>query len=151
MYEVYVLKPGDTIESISKIIGIDPAILYQINNFPPNFVPVPGQSIIVPKKQEGYFNYYTIQKGDNLYNIAKTYNTDASTLAKINGLNLTDYIYPNQTILVPKNNIKLYITGANETITDVLQKLNISTDQLLNNNKTIYLLPEQLIIYKESV
>lgn len=151
MYEIYVLNSGDTIESISKTIGIDPAVLYQINNFPPNFVPMAGQSIIVPKKQDSNFNYYTIKKGDNLYGIAQAYNVDVATLAKINGLNLTDFIYPNQTILVPRNGVKLYITSENETIADVSQKLGIPAERLLLFNKSIYLQPEQLIIYKESI
>lgn len=151
MYEIYVLNSGDTIESISQTIGIDPAVLYQINNFPPNFVPMPGQSIIIPKKQDINFDYYTIKKGDNLYGIAQRYNVDVTTLAKINGLKLTDFIYPNQTILVPKNGVKLYISGENETIADVSKKINIPAERLLMFNKTLYLQPEQLIIFKESI
>ena len=51
-----------------------------------------------------YYDYYTIKRGDNLYQIAKSYNVNASLLAALNGLDLNEYIYPNQVIMVPKNN-----------------------------------------------
>lgn len=107
MYEIYTIQNGDTIEIIAQKLGIDPAILYQINGLTPNYVPNPGTNIIIPQRRNNNFSYYTIKKGDNLYTIAKNYNIDVNTLAKLNGLNTSDYIYPNQTILVPNKGTKL--------------------------------------------
>ena len=41
-----------------------------------------------------YYDYYTIKRGDNLYQIGKTYNVNPALIAILNGLNLNDYIYP---------------------------------------------------------
>ncbi len=43
--------------------------------------------------------FILLKKGDNLYNIARRYNTDYNLLALLNGINVDDYIYPNTTIL----------------------------------------------------
>ena len=51
---------------------------------------------------EIYYEYYTIKRGDNLYQIAKNYNVNPSLLAALNGLDLNEFIYPNQVIMVPK-------------------------------------------------
>ena len=37
---------------------------------------------------EIYYEYYTIKRGDNLYQIAKNYNVNPSLLAALNGLDL---------------------------------------------------------------
>ena len=51
---------------------------------------------------------YEIKKGDTLYQISKEYNVNTKLLAELNGLNLDDYIYPGQTILIPKKNVSYY-------------------------------------------
>ena len=55
-----------------------------------------------------FFDKYIVKKGDNLYQIAMKNNINYKLLAQLNGLNTNDYIYPNQTILVPNKGTKLY-------------------------------------------
>ena len=150
MYEIYTIQNGDTIEIIAQKLGIDPAILYQINGLTPNYVPNPGTNIIIPQRRNNNFSYYTIKKGDNLYTIAKNYNIDVNTLAKLNGLNISDYIYPNQTILVPNSGTKLYFVKDNETLNDVARNLNTTVMNILRQNDKIFLTQDQLIVYKEN-
>ncbi|UKI29308.1 MAG: LysM peptidoglycan-binding domain-containing protein [Clostridium sp.] len=47
-------------------------------------------------------NTTLLKRGDNLYQIAKNYNVNPSLLAALNGLDLNEFIYPNQVIMVPK-------------------------------------------------
>ena len=94
------------------------------------------------------FNY-TIEKGDNLYNIARRYNTDYNLLALLNGINVDDYIYPNTTILVPKRDVKYYITKDNDTLFSVNRLLGGNINKLLSQNNNIYLKEGQLIVYKD--
>ena len=84
-----------------------------------------------------------------MYQIAKTYNIDYELLLKLNGLDKDDYIYPNQTILIPKSGLTVYLTKEGDTISDILENLNASTEELFAENKNIYLAPEQIIIFKE--
>ena len=44
------------------------------------------KKIIVPKNNQNYFEYYTIEKGDSLYGIARRYNINPELLAGLNGL-----------------------------------------------------------------
>lgn len=90
-----------------------------------------------------------MKKGDTLYAIAKSYNIEPITLALINGISLSEYIYENQKLLVPKKGINTYITRPNDTLRTVSKDLGISINELLTYNDNIYLLPEQLILYKE--
>lgn len=145
MYGIYRIKEGDTIETLSKTYEVSPEILRNLNK---NSTFAVGTNIIVPTMKE-YFDIYTIEKGDNLYNIAKEYNTDYNLLALLNGLNIDDYIYPNMTILIPKKDIKYYITKDNDTLLSVNRLLNSNINKLLSQNNNIYLKEGQLIVYKD--
>ena len=150
MYDVYTIKEGDTIESIANKYNITPYIMYQLNGINNNISLVPGNNIIVPKIANTQVDYYTIKKGDSLYKIAEKYNTDYKTLALINGLDENDYIYPNQIISVPKVGVKYYIVQEGDTLLDIGNKLNSNVIDLVNQNNQLYLLPEQLIVYKKN-
>ena len=90
-----------------------------------------------------------INKGDNLYNIARRYNTDYNLLAMLNGISTNDYIYPDTTILVPKKDVKYYFTKDNDTLSSVNKLLGSNINNLLRQNKNIYLREGQLIVYKD--
>ena len=57
-----------------------------------------------------FYYTYEIKNGDSLYQISKKYDVNTKLLAELNGLNLDDYIYPGQIILVPKKDVSYYIT-----------------------------------------
>lgn len=95
-----------------------------------------------------YYEYYTIRKGDNLYQIAKSYNVNPSLLAALNGLDLNEFIYPNQVIMVPKKDYSYYITKDGDTLALVANTFETTQEQLLKNNETIYLREGQLIVNK---
>lgn len=145
MYGIYKIQNGDTLDSLAKRYGVSPEILKNLNQNS-NFAA--GSNIIVPTMNE-YFEIYTIEKGDNLYNIARRYNTDYNLLALLNGINVDDYIYPNTTILVPKRDVKYYITNDNDTLLSVNRLLGGNINKLLSQNNNIYLEEGQLIVYKD--
>ena len=99
---------------------------------------------------EIYYEYYTIKRGDNLYQIAKNYNVNPSLLAALNGLDLNEFIYPNQVIMVPKNEFSYYITKDSDTLALVANTFETTENELLKNNSTIYLREGQLIVNKNS-
>ena len=137
---------GDTINSISSKFKTSPEILKNLNGNIDELVP--GMTLVIPKRQSNYLDYYIINKGDTLFNIAKKYNTDPNLLAELNGININDYIYPNQVLLVPKAGSIIYITGVGDTLNEVLEGLKTDINNLMEQNGNIYLQPEQLIVYK---
>lgn len=144
MYDIYLVESGDTLNSLAKKFNISEAELINLNGNN-NFAV--GSHIVVPKTNE-YFEIYKVEKGDTLYEIAKKYNTDYNLLALLNGLNVNDYIYPNMTILVPKKDVKYYLTKENDTLFSVNKLLGSNLNKLLNQNNNIYLKEGQLIVYK---
>lgn len=145
MYRVYQVEIGDTIESIATRAGMSPQELSNLNGLTGE-VSV-GQLIVVPNR-ETFFETYTIKQGDNMYDIAKRYNVNLDDLLKLNGLEKNEYIHPGQQILIPSEGVSIYITNENETLDQVATKLGINPVDILAENQTIYLMPDQLIIYR---
>ncbi len=100
--------------------------------------------------ENSYVTYYTIKKGDNLYAIAREYNINPKLLAAINGIKDNEYIYPNQEIMIPKSGYSYYITGEGDTLDTVVEAFKTNPQDLLEYNKTIYLLPEQIMVFKRN-
>lgn len=149
MYEIYRVGKADTVETIANSFNISPANLYKLNGFSPDYILKEGTNIIVPKVSNDYFEYYTVEKGDTLYQIAKQYDVDVNLLSVLNGLNLYDYIYPNQTIVVPQRGVGIYITQQGDSINEITEGIGANINSLLNQNPKIYVMPEQIIVYKE--
>lgn len=149
MYEIYKIKEGDTIEGIAQKYGTTVGVLRQINGFYDNNFIKDGNQIIVPVQKMQPYLYYTVKKGDNMYEIAKDNGVDYNLLLQINGLDEGDYIYPNQTIMIPRKGIKLYMTSDNDTLDFVLKKMGVSVDEMVKENENVYLRPEQILIFRE--
>lgn len=147
MYEIYTIKFGENIDDILDLYKIDMEELIKLNGIIELDNLKEGMQIIVPVRNNEIYNYYTVKKGDTLYQIADMYNVDVNLLTKINGLEDNEYIYPNQTLIIPKEGVNLYLTEGNDTLNLVLEKLNIGLDKLIEDNENIYLREEQLLVF----
>lgn len=114
--------------------------MYQTSNFErePN--------TITPSNKQNYYNYYTIEKGDSLYSIARRYNINPELLAGLNGLSMQEYIYPGQEIVIPKNGYSYYITKEGDTLDIVANMFKISSENLVKKNGVIYLSEGQVLV-----
>ena len=150
MYDKYLIKEGETLEDIASRFNTSVDMILSINDIYSKEYLRAGEEIIVPKNQESYFTYYTVNQGDSLYQIARKYNINPSLLALLNGLNMEDYIYPNQRLIIPKSGYSFYITKDGDTLEIVRDKFNKNWEDILKYNETIYLLPGQLMINKNN-
>lgn len=148
MYDNYLIKKGETLEQVAKKFNTNVSILKNINNIYYDDAIRAGMDVIVPKQKENYFNYYVIEKGDTLYEIGRKYNIHPELLASMNGLEIDDYIYPNQEILIPKSGYSYYVTKEGDTLETVSTTFNESRENLLETNPTIYLLAGQILVKK---
>lgn len=82
-----------------------------------------------------------------MYAIARKYGIDLNDLLAINGIDNNDYIYPNQTIIIPKTNKTIYVTRPNDTFQEVIKRLQIDPETLLKQNEKIVLTPDQVLVY----
>ncbi len=147
--DTYLVKKGDTILSIAEYYNIPASTIISVNNLKAPYNIVEGQVLNIPTGSFNIFDYYTVKNGDTLYKIASSYGTDINTLAQINGLNVNEYIYPNQSLLVPKKDVYTYITTGGDTIETVANYFKTDVEGLLYNNNNIYLLPDQLLVYRK--
>lgn len=147
--QTYIVQAGDNIASIARMFNVKVVDLVRENNLENIYYLVPGLELVIPTTTtENAFEYYIVQKGDNLYQISKKYNITAEMLANINGLELNEYIFPDQQLLVPKEGVQVYITKEGDTLNLIADELGIPREKILLYNENIYLLPEQLIAYR---
>ncbi len=147
MFEIYKVKDNENLDIIADNYNTSPEYILKINGLDRNISS--GENIIVPKVINYYTDYYSIKEGINLTEFAKENNIDDRLLSNLNGLNKEDYLYPNQTILIPKNNMNYYITTDTDTLNDISKIMNVNIIDLINQNNNIFLKKGQLIIYKE--
>lgn len=148
MITTYTVQENEQLDDIAKKLNIDKQNIINVNDFV-NQTLFPGQIINIPSKVDINFDYYKIKKGDTLYDIATRNNTTVEILSQINGINSYEYLYEGEILLIPKEGIGLYITKTGDTLENVAEESNVSVDSLIDINSNIYLLPEQLILYKK--
>ena len=149
--ETYIVQFGDTVDSIAQNYNVNPGDIINANNLQMPYNLMQGQSLIIPINSSNVFDYYTIQKNDTLFGIANKYGTTVDLIAMINGIKPTEYIYPGQTLLVPKRGTSVYITQVGDTLGMVANNMGVTEGQLIRDNRGIYLLPEQLIVARQNI
>lgn len=148
MYNVYTVKKGDTIEDIAQKFNVPIFDLIGINDLQGAYRLIPGQNLKIPVIGNEIFDYYTVKKGDSVYSISKKFNIEPNNLLMLNRIGVNDYIYPNQQIIVPKEDTNIYFTKRGDSFQKIIKDNNISENELLSYNNQIYLLPSQMLIFK---
>lgn len=86
-YDIYIVKKGDSLWSISRKFNIDINDLIELNNLKDLTLQI-NQSILVPKQQENIeTDIYIVKKGDTLWSISNKLNIPVQTLKELNNLN----------------------------------------------------------------
>ena len=148
--EVYIVQKGDTLWNISKKLDTSVDEIKRLNNLNSNLLFV-GQELKVPNYltvEDSNVNYI-VKKGDNLYNIAKQYNTTVPELKSYNNLT-TDNISIGQVIKIPEatsiltpsedeviNEGSVYVVQKGDTLYSIAKKFNTTVDNLKNINSII--------------
>lgn len=147
--EKYIVKEGDTLLSIAEAFHVRVIDLIKENKLEDIYILEPGMELIIPVDMPLGFTSYTVKKGDSLYAIARELgNITATQLAEVNGLEINEYIYPDQKLIVPKPGVKVYITKDGDTVKTVAEAIGTTDRNLILYNPNVYLLPEQLIAYE---
>lgn len=148
MYKVYQVQGGDTIEKIADLFHTNTDTIRRLNGITGSVMLRPGSFLIVPVEEDNLFDTYIVQKGDNMYALARTYNVDYDMLLELNGLDADDYIYPGQEILIPKKGVKMYRVKDGDTVESVSNNLNTDYAELSKQNKNLFLMPDQILFYQ---
>lgn len=98
-YEVYIVRPGDTLYGISNRYGTTVNDIKNLNRLTSDLLTV-GMELLIPSSNQGSMTTYTVQSGDNLWQISRRFNTTINELRRLNNLT-SDILSIGQTLLIP--------------------------------------------------
>ena len=146
-YISYTVKPGDTLYSIATANGISVDTIISDNVLNNNNLTVGqilrlrvndgevlecfGPDFDIPEEVISNVTY-TVKSGDNLYSIARKYNTTVSEIVRLNNLNGTN-LSIGQQLLIPSSDTT-YIVQKGDTLYGIARKFNVSVDSIKSKN-----------------
>lgn len=104
----YTVQPGDSIYQIARNFGIPVQQLMTANQLTGNEI-IPGQRIFIPIQVSKVIRY-TVQSGDSLYKIARSYNTTVESIMIQNNLQSSS-LYVGQQLVIPQYTEASVIAG----------------------------------------
>lgn len=90
---------GDSLYKIANKFNTTVNALKEKNNLTSNTLSI-GQKLLIPTTSTKNKLTYTVKKGDNLYSIARTYNTTVDKLKSLNNLT-SNTLSIGQTLILP--------------------------------------------------
>lgn len=163
MNNTYVVQKGDTLYGISRQFNTSVQKLRELNNLSDDNI-VPLQVLIVAKNDENNPSecvIYTVVKGDNLYSIAKKYDTTVDAIKRYNNLT-SNNLSIGQRIRIPcymddSDNTTMpdyvnYTVQAGDSLYSIANKFGTTVDKIKkdNNLKTDVLSIGQVLIVDDN-
>ena len=145
MNETYTVKSGDTLYGISNQFGVSVSELASLNGIKGSNLQV-GRVLKIPSKSGTNPNnmfMYTVKSGDNLYTIAKKYNTTVDEIKKLNNLT-NNNLYIGQVLRIPEMftpqdemllpNYINYTVKKGDNLYSIAKDNNITVDTIISDN-----------------
>lgn len=98
-YDIYTVKSGDSLWSISRVYNTTVDNLKNINNLTSNVLSI-GQQLKVPKTDKPTYRTHTVVKGDTLWQIANNYGVSVDAIKNLNNLS-SNTLSIGQILLIP--------------------------------------------------
>ena len=148
--EEYIVQKGDTLWNISKKLDTSVDEIKRLNNLNSNLLYI-GQVLKVPSfmTAEDSNIIYVVKSGDNLYNIAKLYNTTVNDIKSFNNLS-SDKLSLGQIIKIPEstsivtpsedeviNEESVYVVKKGDTLYSIAKMFNTTVDNLKELNSIV--------------
>lgn len=149
-YTNYIVKKGDNLYSIARDNNLSVDTIIKDNGLTNNNLSV-GQILKIrtmigdiedecfgpdytpPEDNTPTINY-TVKKGDNLYNLAKTYNTTVSAITSLNNLN-SNSLSIGQILKIPSNSTnQTYTVKVGDSLYSIAKKYNTTVNAIKNKN-----------------
>ncbi|MBN2284152.1 MAG: LysM peptidoglycan-binding domain-containing protein [Deltaproteobacteria bacterium] len=139
-YLEYVVKRGDTLQSIAREQGATVDALMNANDIRSKNRIYVGQKIKIPAALPA--GIYTVRKGDTLASIARRNGTTINTLLQLNDLRSRNRIYVGQKLKVPGPAAgaaspaipEVHVVRKGDTLGAIARRYGMSVDTLMRNN-----------------
>ena len=154
--DLYVVRRGDSLWSISKKYGISVDELKKLNNLSSNLLSV-GQTLRVSGVPETNNEIYIVKSGDTLYGIANRFGVDVDDLRRYNNLS-GNILSIGQQLYIPTGqmvddvvgtNYETYIVKTGDNLSSIASKYGTSVSELrsINNlNGDTLFVGQQLLV-----
>ena len=144
--DVYVVQRGDTLYGIAKEFDTSVQKLIELNELVDTSI-YPGQTLIIMKNGEttpGQSISYTVKSGDNLYNIARKYNTTVDEIKRYNNLD-SNNLSIGQILKIPGNvdtdddvqNYISYVIQSGDSLYAIAKKYGTTVDKIKEDNNLV--------------
>ena len=136
--DYYIVKKGDNLYSIAQKYNTTVDNIKKLNNLSGNNLSI-GQKLVIksiPSTKDDGNIYYIVKKGDNLYSIARQYETTASKLKQLNNLT-SNLLKIGQRLIVKKrdtNSNQIYKVKKGDTLYQIARLYNVSVVDLKRVN-----------------
>ena len=132
----YIVKSGDSLYKIANQYNTTVNELKQLNNLSSNLLSI-GQVLKIPTKTttEPTDNYttYTVVKGDNLYAIARKFNTTQNDIMKLNNLS-SNLLSIGQVLKIPTTSSNTYTVQKGDSLYSIAKKFNTTVNEIKTKN-----------------
>ena len=133
----YIVKSGDTLYSIAKKYNTTVDEIKKLNNLKSNNLSI-GMELKI-KEEPSSTNYidYVVKSGDNLYSIAKNYNTTVDEIKKLNNLK-SDNLSIGMELKIKEEpsstNYIDYVVKSGDNLYSIAKKYNTTVDEIKKLN-----------------
>ncbi|HIR08587.1 MAG TPA: LysM peptidoglycan-binding domain-containing protein, partial [Candidatus Pullichristensenella stercoripullorum] len=163
--DTYTVQRGDTLSEIAARFGTTVNALVRLNNIADRDLIYPGQVLII-RENGGSVTppsgavTYTVQRNDNLTEIAARFGTTVAELVRLNNIADPNRIYPGQVLIIresggstPPSGATTYTVQRNDNLTEIAARFGTTVAELVRlnniaNPNLIY--PGQVLIIRES-
>ena len=137
----YTVKAGDNLYNIAKQYNTSVSAIVNLNNLPNNNLSI-GQQLLIPvssdgSNQGGSTSTYIVKSGDNLYSIARKFNTTVSDITRLNNLSGTS-LSIGQRLLIPggsgSSQSNTYVVQRGDSLYSIARKFNTTVDSIKSKN-----------------
>ena len=151
-YITYTVKSGDSLYSIAKAYNTTVDAIKNLNNLTTTSLSL-NQVLKIPltttPTPPSEYITYTVKSGDNLYSIARAYNTTVDAIMKLNNLTSTS-LSLGQTLKIPTTSTAItYTVKSGDNLYSIAQQFNTSVESIKAKNNlssNLLSLGQQLII-----
>lgn len=133
----YTVKSGDSLYSIARLYNTTVSDLMSLNNLTSTTLSI-GQVLSIPSKSQTSDtseNIYTVKSGDNLYSIARQYNTTVSEIMNYNGLT-SNLLSIGQMLKIPSVNQEgtKYTVKSGDSLYSIAKRYNTTVNDIKSKN-----------------
>lgn len=136
--DTYIVVKGDTLYGIARKLNTTVDNLKSINNLTTDALSI-GQILKVPTNSSTPSDTYIVKSGDNLYAIARKYNTTVNEIKSLNNLT-SDLLSIGQVLKIPsqESNNVVYTVKKGDSLYSIAREYNTTVNAIsaLNNLST---------------